>query len=685
MSTAVDVAQDKASQIVDSLVDIIRDKLPTSTDLPTKEQIVESPFSYFFLFTLLLWLIRVIILKSLVALGRSNYAETLRITRRPVITDKQIERESIWIYGYGYDTIAMALIYYTGLLNSLPLYDNLLKAIFWMFVWHTIIVEPIYYAFHRLLHWQWFYKNFHQYHHKSIATEPTTGVSFEIYERVSYTILFAVSPLLVDYQGYQSYLAFTLYYIWFDIMNEGGHINFEPLPSWWLDTPFRYVFYSPTFHSVHHTKFKKNYSLFMPWTDILFGTAVYSNDTNKSLLPTTMATPQNKPSVDFVLLVHGANLESVLYSINLHPTFAPLFKFTHKLEHKIWMYIFHPYLWLVGFYITFLDKIGYHYEEEFPVTAIQDNSQNEFTPKKENFNGATWTIRNFGFQYLLPTFKKSIQDRIERAILDAASKNVKVVGLGNFNKAEWMNHGGSDIVEKYQDKLNGTYISHGDTLSAAVVYQYAMRLKEQGYWSNSVFVTGSTSKIGRAVVLSLANQHIRVVMYTQVKARFDEIAAEAGQNSSYLVFSSELSDGKSCDLWMTGKMIPRGKELLNSIPYGATVINFSVPDPLSPKLMKSRPDLLHLDTGLLAYNPKVMTPKFTWLLPKGVIYACLGGSIVHAILGIEAHEVGPVVVADMDKYWNAALALGFGIPPPSSFYSNITMPPPHKNLSISIV
>lgn len=668
--------------LLDSVVDIIREKLPTSSELPTKDQIVESPFSYFFIFTLLLWLTRVIILKTLVAIGRSNYAETLRITRKPVITDKQIEREAIWIYGYGYDTVALAFIYYTGFLNSLPLFDNLFKCLFWMFIWHAIVVEPIYYAFHRLLHWQWFYKNFHQYHHKSIATEPTTGVSFEIYERVSYTILFAVAPLIADYQGYQSYLAFALYYIWFDIMNEGGHINFEPLPSWWLDTPFKYVLYSPTFHSVHHTKFKKNYSLFMPYTDILFGTAVYSNENNQ-LLPTTMPAQQNK--TDFVLLVHAANLESVLYSLYLHPKFAPLMKFTHKLEHKLWMYLLHPYLWVLGFYISCLDRIGYHYEEEFSVTAIHDKSQSEFTPKKQEFTGATWTIRNLGFQYLLPSFKKSIQDRIERAILDAASKNVKVVGLGNFNKAEWMNHGGSDIVEKYQDKLNGTYISHGDTLSAAVVYQYAMRLREQGYWSNSVFVTGSTSKIGRAVVLSLANQHIRVVMYTQVKARFDEIAAEAGQNSSYLVFSSDLSDGKSCDLWMTGKMLPRGKELLDKIPYGATVINFSVPDPLTPKLIKSRTDILHLDTGLLAYNPKFMSPKFTWLLPNGVIYACLGGSIVHSILGIEAHEVGPVVVADMDKYWNAALSLGFSIPPPSSFYAPITLPPPCKNLSVTIV
>jgi len=125
-------------------------------------------------------------------------------------------------------------------------------------------------------------------------------------------------------------------------------------------------------------------------------------------------------------------------------------------------------------------------------------------------------------------------------------------------------------------------------------------------------------------------------------------------------------------------MVPRGKELVNAIPYNATVVNFAVPDPLSPALMKNRPDVLHLDSGLLAYDSKAMSPDFTWLLPKCVIYACLGGAVVHSLLGIEDHEVGPVKIDDMEVYWNAAKKFGFGIPPPSSFYTPITMPPPRQ-------
>jgi predicted amino acid dehydrogenase len=314
---------------------------------------------------------------------------------------------------------------------------------------------------------------------------------------------------------------------------------------------------------------------------------------------------------------------------------------------------------------------GFHTEEIFDFSLNKKD-----TPYKSAL-GSTWIVRNLGAHYLIKSYKKVITKRIESAILEAQKQGIKVVGLGNFNKAEWINHGGLDIVENLKDKLNGTYISHGDTLSAAVVYQYGMWLKENNYWKKSVFVTGATSKIGRALCLQLIKHNIQVYMYTQCRPRFDEIAAEADPSLRHLlVFCDDINGGKNCDLWYTGKMIPRGKELISAIPKFATVVNFAVPDPLTPKLMAQRPDLLHLDSGLLKYDTNVMDPKFTWLLPQGNIYACLGGCIVHSVLGIEEHEVGPVKIEDMNKYWNAALELGFSIPPHSSFYSPITMPPP---------
>jgi predicted amino acid dehydrogenase len=458
----------------------------------------------------------------------------------------------------------------------------------------------------------------------------------------------------------------------FDVLNEGGHINFEVLPEWYFNSPLKWIIYSPTFHSLHHTKFKKNFSLFMPWTDLLFGTAInQSLRDNQEILPTHA---KGEKKIDFVLLVHAGYLASCLYSVKMHPNVQPIMKCQHKYQHQTWMYLFYPYLVVFTIYMGYFVR-GFHNEENFEFSLPQRKNSNP--TQKTSATGSTWIVQNLGAHYLFKSMKKTITSRIEDAVLEAQKQGIKVVGLGNFNKAEWINHGGLDIVAKLQDKLHGTYISHGDTLSAATVYQYSLWLREQKYWNKSVFITGATSKIGRALCLQFIKKNITVYMYSQSRTRWNEIASEAPIELRHLlVYCNNLAEGKDCDLWLTGKMIPKGNELLNAIPQNATIVNFAVPDPLSPQLMATRPDLIHLDSGLLQYDHNVMSPKFTWLLPSGSIYACLAGCIVHTMLGIEAHEVGAVVIDDMDKYWYAALELGFTIPPASSFYTPITMPSP---------
>jgi len=237
---------------------------------------------------LLLWGFRVAMLKSLVALGRSSYAEKYRITKRPLINDKQLERESVWPLGYFLDFVAIVIAYSWGSFRAL----EYVGPAFWESVWwhiavHATLVEFVYYWWHRVLHIQVVYKYWHQYHHKSINTEPTTGVSFEVGERLSYTLLFAISPLVCDYFGHCNLLVFALYYISFDLLNEGGHINFDCMPQWFHNSPIKYLIYSPVYHAVHHTKFKKNYSLFMPWPDMIFGSAVWGSGSEEAVLPTT--------------------------------------------------------------------------------------------------------------------------------------------------------------------------------------------------------------------------------------------------------------------------------------------------------------------------------------------------------------------------------------------------------------
>lgn len=242
-------------------------------------------------YMVLLMLIRVVVLKVLMAIGRSQYAETYRITKRPLINEKQHERESVWPTGFVLDALAIGFFYVTmKLFRNMSLLGEefFWSGIAWHLIIHATVVEFIYYWWHRALHISWLYKNYHAYHHKSINTEPSTGLSFEIGERLSYTILFAVSPAICYTMGYCSILHFVLYFIWFDILNEGGHINFEMFPAWFFNTPLKYIYYTPSFHAIHHTRFKRNYSLFMPWPDMLWSTDTWSTGgPEEAALPTS--------------------------------------------------------------------------------------------------------------------------------------------------------------------------------------------------------------------------------------------------------------------------------------------------------------------------------------------------------------------------------------------------------------
>ena len=130
---------------------------------------------------------------------------------------------------------------------------------------HALLVEPIYYWAHRLMHWRGVYKFMHKHHHLSVVPRPLTAVSFLWSEHVIYDVLFCLNMLIPSLMGHGSYalwcswIAFAL-----DLPNAFGHLNFEVLPAWWLDSPFFPFFYNVTYHHVHHAYVNYNYALFMP-------------------------------------------------------------------------------------------------------------------------------------------------------------------------------------------------------------------------------------------------------------------------------------------------------------------------------------------------------------------------------------------------------------------------------------
>lgn len=613
-------------------------------------------------------ILRYIQIQLLQTLSRSKYAERTRITKSPIINEKQLERESVWPQGFLIDLAAMFFVFYFDCFKGMEMFQW--KAIFVQLIFHCTVVEFLYYWFHRALHVGWLFKKYHAYHHASINTEPTTSLSFEVGERLAYTVLFAFTPIASYYLGYQSYITFAIQMLWFDLQNGLGHINFEFLPCWFYESPLAAIWYSPSYHSIHHTRFKKNFSLFMPWPDLLFGTCDMARTTDVfyqaiDQSPPPPLTMEELAPKDFAFVVHAVDVSSFYHSKVYFPC---CFLSNKQYFYRWWMNLLLPATCLFYIYHGYFNK-GYHLEDSYVFDCGVDEDGN---PRR--LQGQTYIVHNPGLDYLLPFKYKQLNRRISGSIMEAQRRNVRVCGLAALNKAEWLNHGGSDIVRGLGDQLNRSIVTHGDTLTSAVVLQNILSLRARNYWNHSVFMIGATSKIGRVVCLALASRKIKVYMFTQSEPRFREIRDEAGEFAEYLVQCTKLSEGIASDLWVTGKYEPSGQTLLDAIPRNTTVLNFAVPDPLSAKLVASRPDIVHLDGGFLAYDTSKTTMNFSLLLPPGILYACMVGCIVHSAMKMPNNEIGPVKLEELDVYWEAAVKCGFFLPRASSFLAPINIP-----------
>ena len=327
------------------------------------------------------------------------------------------------------------------------------------------------------------------------------------------------------------------------------------------------------------------------------------------------------------------------------------FKFLHK--HPQYRYLL-IWFWPVYSLMSLVYLLG---KKSFDVVDCFFFGQDE----GRQIIGSTILTRNFGWHFFLPNQRSKIRQRIIDAVLYAQDWGADVIGLGALTKDERITQGGRWLVEHLGDRLR-IPIVHGDTLTAAAVIRQILALVEKYQIKTPIFLTGSTSKIGRAVAIALARRGLKVQMFTTDEDRFKKIQDEAGESGGNLSWAEFLSQGSKSTLWVTGKSIPSSKELYRYIPEGGVVLNFAVPNPLSRRDFKRRKDLKVYEGGLLAYDPEKTTLRFTMRLKPGLTYACHAGTFVHAYKGWRDHEVGPVDVDKLDEVWQAAEELGFSLP-----------------------
>ncbi|CAL9132770.1 unnamed protein product [Musa acuminata var. zebrina] len=526
---------------------------------------------------------------------------------------EQVDRERNWDDQIIFNGILFYLGYfYIPGATNLPVWRT--DGALLMALLHMGPVEFLYYWFHRALHHHFLYSRYHSHHHASVVTEPITSVIHPFAEHVVYFLLFSIPMVTTIVTRRASILALLGYVAYIDLMNNMGHCNFELVPKWLFTVfpPLKYLMYTPSFHSLHHTQFRTNYSLFMPFYDYIYSTMDKSSD---DLYERSLKGKEEVP--DVVHLTHLTTLQSIYH---LRIGFASLASKPYNSKMPILL------MWPVAWTSMLLTWI---YSSSFTV------ERNGFKKIKMQ----TWAIPRFKFQYGLPNERDAINDLIEKAILEAEDKGVKVLTLELLNQANELNGNGELYLHKYQNlRLR---IVDGSSLAAAVV------LNSIPPETKKVALCGNLSKVAYRVASVLCQRCVEVMMtrkreYYMLKSQIPESIA------GYLL----LSNNHNTQVWLVGDGLEDVEQ--RSAPKGTLFVPYSS---FPPK--KVRKDCTYCTTPAMKIPDTVenMHSCENWL-PRRVMSASRVAGIVHALEGWDSHECGDKT-QDIDKMWSTALRHGF--------------------------
>ncbi|KAH7331871.1 hypothetical protein KP509_20G054600 [Ceratopteris richardii] len=559
-------------------------------------------------------------------LSRSYFISKFRRIRDELIDFDQVDLEFDWDNYVILQALAASALQacVPSAIVELPLMNW--KGILVIVVLHAGPCEFLYYHMHRALHKMTdLYNGYHHVHHSSPRPEPSTAGTGSFLEHLLLTIMMFLPLMGTIAANVSSLGVIYMYILGFDFMRFMVHSNVEVVPVRPFEVfPFlRLLLITPSYHSLHHSSGDSNYCLFMPFYDYLGGTlnpAAFKThgrirkEGTKEVIADSVFVPHG---VDFVTGFHmGLTLRTFAAYPRTHSRWFiyPLIPLAMLMSIPAW-------LWGKAYVVSHYTLHGLHQQ--------------------------TWGLPTHGFQYLMPRFHKRLNQILEETILEADRLGVKVLTLGALNKNEAMNGGGKLFVEKHKDLK--VRVCHGNTLTtAALLHELADDVKE-------VFLTGSTSKIGKAIALYLCRKRVKVVMLTASDERFDAIVKEASQDCrQYLVRATKYEAGQNIQTWIIGKWT--GYHAQQRAPPGTTFHQFTL-----PPIIHFRKDCVYHDSVSIRLPEKLVhgLNSCEHNLPRYVVHACHAGGLVHALEGWQHHEVGPVDVDQLDVVWEAAMKYGF--------------------------
>ncbi|KAH1241674.1 Protein ECERIFERUM 1 [Glycine max] len=432
-----------------------------------------------------------------------------------------------------------------------------------------------------------------------------TAVIHPFAEHIAYFVLFAIPLYTTVVARTASIASYAGYLAYIDFMNNLGHCNFECIPkAIFTAFPFlKYLMYTPSFHSLHHTQFRTNYSLFMPIYDYIYGTMDKTTDTTYEI-----ALKREESSPDVVHLTHLTTPESIYH---LRLGFASL---ASRPQSSTW------YLSLMWPLTLWSILVTWFYGQTFVM------ERNAF----KMLNLQSWVIPRFHVQYLFKWQSETLNKLIEEAILQAELSKVKG---DSFNKY------GELYIKRYPElKIK---IVDGSSLVVAIVVNSIPKEARQ------VLLCGKPNKVSYAIASALCERGTKVT--TMYKDEYDKLQLRiSNESKKNLVFPGSYT----AKIWLVGDQCDEVEQ--KKAPKGSLFIPISQ---FPPK--KLRKDCFYHSTPAMIAPPSLVNVDSceNWL-PRRVMSAWRVAGILHALECWKVNECGNVMFS-VEKIWQASLQHGF--------------------------
>jgi Delta7-sterol 5-desaturase len=199
---------------------------------------------------------------------RTRFAQQRRVYRVPFAQGQIASELTAAVFVLTYNVVATALLLNTGHVRMGEVnLVNTLVTVGVMFVF----TEVWFYVSHRALHSRALYF-IHAQHHTARVVSPLTSFSFSLAEQVIANVpatLFIILLSRVISLSVPGLMAFSVINIFGSLL---AHLNVELFPAGFARTALGRVFFSSTFHALHHARYRGHYGLFTRVMDRLSGT-----------------------------------------------------------------------------------------------------------------------------------------------------------------------------------------------------------------------------------------------------------------------------------------------------------------------------------------------------------------------------------------------------------------------------